>query len=166
VPVPARFRPGFARLRSGHCGTGGQGNKTFTLALHTQPMDIIPPLHAQGPAIDRAHLDRMTGGDQTLALEVLGLFREQGELWLRLLEPDTATADWAVAAHTIKGAARGIGAWSLGEVCGAAEAAASQSPLSRNEKQMWREQIAVELDLATQDMARIEHQLALASLKS
>jgi HPt (histidine-containing phosphotransfer) domain-containing protein len=130
------------------------------------PMDIEPPVHAQGPAVDRAHLDRMTGGDAALAVEVLGLFREQGDLWLRLLEPDADGAGWAVAAHTIKGAARGIGAWSLGEVCGAAEAAASTQALSRHEKMMWREQIAVELDKALQEIARIEHQLALASLKS
>ncbi|MCA3694288.1 MAG: hypothetical protein IOB61_13060, partial [Aquidulcibacter sp.] len=50
-------------------------------------MDVSTPLHLQGPVVDRAHLERMTGGDQELALEVLGLFREQIALWSKLLQP-------------------------------------------------------------------------------
>lgn len=124
------------------------------------------PIPTDGPAVDRAHLDRMTGGDTGLAAEVLGLFREQAEVWLRLLSPDTATQDWGVAAHTIKGAARGIGAWALGEICGQAEELAQQGPMTRDARTQWSERIALALDDAIQEIARIEHQLALASLKS
>ncbi|MCA3696784.1 MAG: hypothetical protein INF09_08950, partial [Aquidulcibacter sp.] len=62
-------------------------------------MDLSIPLHQQGPVLDKAHLERMTGGDQELALEVLGLFREQVELWSKLLQPSTETLDWGNAAH-------------------------------------------------------------------
>jgi HPt (histidine-containing phosphotransfer) domain-containing protein len=108
----------------------------------------------------------MTGGDKQLAVEVLGLFREQGEVWLRLLAPDTPTQDFAIAAHTIKGAARGIGAWALGEVCGQAEAVANAGPMTRDARTQWGDTITLALDEAIQEIARIEHQLALASLRS
>lgn len=132
--------------------------------------DADTPLHQQGPVIDRAHLDRMTGGDRALQVEVLGLVREQAQVWSRLLDPSVPVADWAVAAHTIKGSARGIGAWHLAELCGAAEAAAQAGPgappLSRDARRVWTEQIAVSLDMVLQEIARIEHALALASLRS
>lgn len=123
-------------------------------------------LHRQGPAIDRAHLDRMTGGDSELALEVLGLVREQASMWQRLLSPDTETDDWAVAVHTIKGSARGIGAWELGELCGAAEEAARSGPMTRDDKRSRGDAILAELDRVTGEMARIEHQIALRGLRS
>ena len=123
------------------------------------------PLHQQGPAIDKAHLDRMTGGDSDLALEVLGLFKEQIELWSRLLQPDSNSADWAIAAHTVKGSARGIGAWQLGEICGQAEELANQVALTRDEKRQWLDAIKNELDLVGAEIAVIEHKAALNSLK-
>jgi chemotaxis protein histidine kinase CheA len=124
------------------------------------------PLHAQGPVIDRAHLDRMTGGDAGLQVEVLGLVREQGVVWSRLLDPQTVTQDWLVGVHTIKGSARGIGAWDLADVCEQAEAAAREMPLSRDDRRAWAQRIEAALDLVVQEIARIEHRLAIASLRS
>jgi HPt (histidine-containing phosphotransfer) domain-containing protein len=123
------------------------------------------PLHEQGPIVDQAHLNRMTGGDAALAAEVLGLFREQCELWLRLLEPTTETLDWGNAAHTIKGSARGIGAWVLGEICGDAEAAARDGELTRDDKRAWREAISNELDAVLSEIARMEHKALMVSLR-
>jgi HPt (histidine-containing phosphotransfer) domain-containing protein len=128
--------------------------------------DAPIPLHQQGPLIDRAHLDRMTGGDRALQLEVLGLVREQAQVWTRLLVPDAESADWLVAAHTIKGSARGIGAWELAELCSAAEAACQGRLMSRDEKRIWGTRIELALDAVTGEIARIEHALALASLRS
>jgi HPt (histidine-containing phosphotransfer) domain-containing protein len=85
---------------------------------------------------------------------------------LRLLEPTSDHADWAVAAHTVKGSARGIGAWGLGEICGQAEEASKSWDFTRDQKRLWRESIANELDKVLIEIAHIEHQLALASLKS
>jgi HPt (histidine-containing phosphotransfer) domain-containing protein len=61
-------------------------------------------------AIDDDHLARMTLGDRRLEREVLELFVRQTALMLDRItgaEPGIAAA----AAHTLKGSARGIGAW-------------------------------------------------------
>jgi HPt (histidine-containing phosphotransfer) domain-containing protein len=116
--------------------------------------------------LDRAHLHRMTMGDEDLAREVLGLFRSQTEMWLRLIQPAVETKDWAAAVHTIKGSARGVGAWQLAQVCDAAEAEArAKGPLSAGDKIWWRDKITTEIDAALQEIARIEHQMELASLR-
>jgi HPt (histidine-containing phosphotransfer) domain-containing protein len=140
-------------------------NAVLTLNDYKCRMDVSVPLHQQGPVVDKAHLERMTGGDHELALEVLGLFREQVELWSKLLQPSTETEDWGNAAHTVKGAARGIGAWQLGEVCGQAEEASKSRPLSRDEKRAFYEAITTEMQSVIGEIAVIEHQYALASLR-
>jgi HPt (histidine-containing phosphotransfer) domain-containing protein len=123
------------------------------------------PLHEQGPVLDQAHLNQMTGGDNALAIEVLGLFREQWDLWARLLEPTTATLDWGHAAHSIKGSARSIGAWQLGEICGGAEEAARDGDLTRDQKRAWLEAITNEMNDVIGEIARLEHKDMLASLR-
>ena len=128
-------------------------------------MENARPLHEQGPIVDQAHLNRMTGGDSALATEVLGLFREQCDLWMRLLEPTTDTLDWGNAAHTIKGSARGIGAWQLGEVCGQAEEAARDGDLTRDQKRAWREAISDELNSVLGEIAWMEHKALMISLR-
>jgi hypothetical protein len=128
-------------------------------------MENSRPLHEQGPIVDQAHLNRMTGGDTGLASEVLGLFREQWDLWVRLLDPTTDTLDWGNAAHTIKGSARGIGAWQLGEICGKAEEEARAGDLTRDQKRVWLEAISNEMDAVICEIARIEHKSMMASLR-
>jgi HPt (histidine-containing phosphotransfer) domain-containing protein len=60
--------------------------------------------------IDDSHLERMTLGDRRLEREVLELFVRQTTLMLnRIVGAEPAIA--AAAAHTLKGSARGIGAW-------------------------------------------------------
>jgi HPt (histidine-containing phosphotransfer) domain-containing protein len=61
-------------------------------------------------ALDEAHLRRMTLGDRNLEREVLEIFARQTTIMLgRIAQADPAQA--AAAAHTLKGSARGIGAW-------------------------------------------------------
>jgi len=61
-------------------------------------------------AIDQNHLGRMTLGDRRLEREVLELFLRQTMIMLnRIVNADPPLA--AAAAHTLKGSARGIGAW-------------------------------------------------------
>lgn len=74
--------------------------------------------------IDLDHLARYTGGDKTLNSEILKLFNGQlgnmvGEL-LAVLEQRDARK-WRQVTHTIKGAARGVGAFAVGEAAAAAE---------------------------------------------
>lgn len=71
-------------------------------------------------AVDFAYLESYAAGDEAVVAEVLELFREQAKAWEAKLSPE---ADWAEVVHTIKGAARGVGAVALGEVCARAEQA-------------------------------------------
>jgi len=69
-----------------------------------------PPLVPDDGFIDTAHLQRMTLGDEALQREVLTLFvRQSADLVARMA---TFPADMAAIAHTLKGSARGIGAFS------------------------------------------------------
>jgi hypothetical protein len=70
-------------------------------------------------SVDFAYLEDFLGGDRAIALEVLGLFRQQEAAWAQGLV--AANPDWRAVVHTIKGAARGIGARALGEACETAE---------------------------------------------
>lgn len=63
----------------------------------------------------------MTMGDASIAAEVLEIFKGQADTWGRMLDPAAPQAQWADAAHTLKGAALGIGAGRLAEQCRLAE---------------------------------------------
>ena len=74
--------------------------------------------------IDLTHLARYTGGDKALNTEILRLFNGQlgtmvGEL-LAVLEQRDARK-WRQVTHTIKGAARGVGAFGMGQAAADAE---------------------------------------------
>jgi len=76
------------------------------------------------PPIDMSHLARYTGGDRTLNTEILRLFNGQlndmvGQLLTVLQQRDVRR--WREVTHTIKGAARGVGAFAVGEAAAAAE---------------------------------------------
>jgi HPt (histidine-containing phosphotransfer) domain-containing protein len=67
--------------------------------------------------IDLAHLSRMTLGEKSLEAEVLALFDRQAGILLGRMRQARPAAVGAFA-HTLKGSARGIGAW---QVAAAAE---------------------------------------------
>jgi HPt (histidine-containing phosphotransfer) domain-containing protein len=74
--------------------------------------------------IDLDHLARYTGGDLSLNAEILRLFDSQvtgmvGELNAVLSVRDAKR--WREITHTIKGAARGVGAFGMGDAAAAAE---------------------------------------------
>lgn len=81
------------------------------------------PADTSLPVLDLDHLSAMTGGDTEMSLEVIGIFREQAQLWSRLLDPRAEARQWADAAHTLKGASLGIGALKLAAACERAEKA-------------------------------------------
>ena len=69
-----------------------------------------PPLVPDEGFIDTAHLKQMTLGDEVLQREVLTLFvRQSADLVARM---SNFPADMAAIAHTLKGSAQGIGAFS------------------------------------------------------
>ncbi|MEM8877712.1 MAG: Hpt domain-containing protein [Pseudomonadota bacterium] len=76
---------------------------------------------ARDEPVDLAHLARQTLDDADLEREVLGLFLSQTEIFLERLRGARTAESWRMAAHTIKGSARNIGAWHLAEVARVAE---------------------------------------------
>ncbi|MEM7301113.1 MAG: Hpt domain-containing protein [Pseudomonadota bacterium] len=79
--------------------------------------------------VDLVHLARQTMGDRELEREVLSLFVNQSRQHLRRLREAKSQSECKMMAHTIKGSARGLGAW---QVASAAEAIEGRIP-SRSE---------------------------------
>jgi HPt (histidine-containing phosphotransfer) domain-containing protein len=104
--------------------------------------------------VDFEYLERYAAGDDAVIDEVLALFREQSAIWSRLLAPEHE--GWRDAVHTLKGAARGVGANALGEVCQRCETAGPAALPAVHEA----------LDAALSDIAAYAHERALNSLKS
>lgn len=79
---------------------------------------------AEQAAVDLVHLARYTGGDINLNAEILRLFDSQtSELVARLQSILDArdAKNWKEVIHTLKGAARGIGAFGLADAAAFAE---------------------------------------------
>jgi HPt (histidine-containing phosphotransfer) domain-containing protein len=104
--------------------------------------------------VDFAYLEDFAAGEEQVIDEVLALFREQSAIWGAML--DAGHEGWRDAVHTLKGAARGVGAFALGDVCQACEAAGPAAlPKVRDA-----------LDEALVDIAAYVHERALRSLKT
>jgi HPt (histidine-containing phosphotransfer) domain-containing protein len=74
--------------------------------------------------IDLSHLARYTGGERALNGEILRLFDNQLREMVAKLKTVLDARDsrgWREITHTIKGAARGVGAFPVGEAAAAAE---------------------------------------------
>jgi len=75
--------------------------------------------------VDLVHLDRYTGGNRALNVEILQLFENQCEEMLAKLGQLAAQGgdakSWRELTHTLKGASRGVGAWALAEAAAEAE---------------------------------------------
>ena len=110
--------------------------------------------------IDEDHLGRMTLGDRRLEREVLELFLRQTTIMLDRIvgaEPPLAAA----AAHTLKGSARGIGAW---RVARAAELLENAAGGDGGEDESWRDS-GHDLDEAIAELkaASLEASAAIAA---
>ena len=76
--------------------------------------------------VDLAHLARYTGGDAGINAEVLTLFARQSSELLDRLGAALSAGDgraWREVTHSIKGGARGIGAFQLADMAAEAEEA-------------------------------------------
>jgi len=87
---------------------------------------VAPPLAPSEPALDLAHLSRMTLGESSLEREVLDLFDRQADALLARMASEEPRRV-AELAHTLAGSASGIGAWKVAEAATAVERAASES---------------------------------------
>ncbi len=71
--------------------------------------------------IDLEHLSQYTADDPAVTRDVLTLFRDQAEVWLAAMGNATDLQGWMDAAHTMKGAAGGVGAPEIAELAIEAE---------------------------------------------
>jgi HPt (histidine-containing phosphotransfer) domain-containing protein len=96
----------------------GDGMRLATLRRD----EPAPSLAADDRPIDLVHLARMTLGERSLEREVLQLFDRQSTLLLARMR-SAAPAGILTLAHTLKGSARGIGAWRVARAAEALEVA-------------------------------------------
>lgn len=72
--------------------------------------------------IDLVHLAKQCLGDEGLELEILRLFDTTVKTYFGRLELATNYDDLALNLHSIKGAASGVGAWTIADLAKACEA--------------------------------------------
>ncbi len=86
-----------------------------------------------GRPVDLVHLAKYTMGNRELEHEVLTLFTKQSLIYLDRLRDAADQQTWREAAHTLKGSARGIGAWQVADVVASLELHAADK--AQKEKQ-------------------------------
>jgi HPt (histidine-containing phosphotransfer) domain-containing protein len=113
-------------------------------------------------AVDFAYLETYAAHDGDVIDEVLSIFREQTAIWIRLLDPVGPDAVWRDGAHTLKGAALGVGAFALAQACAEAEQGAD---LEAGQRAVLLSRVQDALDAALADIAAYAHERALRGLK-
>ncbi len=78
-----------------------------------EPLQVSP--------VDLKHLRRYTLGDERLEKEVLELFLAQLPQTIGALSGAASERDWRMAAHTLKGSGRAVGAWRIARLAEHAE---------------------------------------------
>lgn len=76
--------------------------------------------------VDLVHLSRYTLGERALEREVLELFCAQSVVYLERLRAARTDKEWREAAHSLKGSAQAIGAWSAAAAAEQAEAVSGE----------------------------------------
>jgi HPt (histidine-containing phosphotransfer) domain-containing protein len=80
-----------------------------------EPPDVPCGMRGEKRPVDLVFLARQTGGDRALEEEVLSLFSKQAAALGEELRSQATDASRKQSAHTLKGAARAIGAFELAE---------------------------------------------------
>jgi HPt (histidine-containing phosphotransfer) domain-containing protein len=73
------------------------------------------------PPVDLQHLRRYTLGDAALEKEILDLFVGQAPVSVQQLATAQDAKSWTMAAHSLKGSARSVGAMEVADLAAAAE---------------------------------------------
>jgi HPt (histidine-containing phosphotransfer) domain-containing protein len=102
----------------------------MTMRLETLAVIDAPSLAPDDRPIDLVHLARTTMGDRSLEREVLQLFDRQSTLLIARMRA-AAPGGLAYLAHTMKGSARGIGAWRVARAAEALELAGGADETAR-----------------------------------
>jgi HPt (histidine-containing phosphotransfer) domain-containing protein len=99
------------------------------MTLRAQNMEAFETVAKIG-AIDLAFLDRVTFSDRALAREVLVLFDQQADSLLKVIRDTESTRMRLEIAHRLKGAARGVGAFSVARAAEEIETASDEIELA------------------------------------
>ena len=108
--------------------------------------------------LDRAHLAKYTGGDRALEHEIFAIYLAEAETQLERLHQAATPADQRIIAHTIKGAARSLGAMALADAAVSAEQA-----LHSGDAASWSSAINTVASAAADLRAALEQELAGAA---
>jgi HPt (histidine-containing phosphotransfer) domain-containing protein len=100
-----------------------RGDPDLIMSLHLERIEWMPspPLAPGDGPIDFDHLQRMTLGDSAIEHEVLAMFSAQSAKLVGTLA--AMPADASALAHTLKGSARAIGAFAVGDAAARLETA-------------------------------------------
>jgi HPt (histidine-containing phosphotransfer) domain-containing protein len=112
-----------------------------------------PAVRPDSGPFDANHLERATEGDRALARELLRLFDSQAEKLLHALAAATSPKARAEAAHTLKGAARGVGAFAVARTAEDVEACVKDEPAFASSLARLKARVA-EARLALPDLLR------------
>ena len=85
--------------------------QTYMACGSTSP--VAPQCASADNPVDLVHLSKQSLGNRSLEQEILALFKSQSVLYLDRLKHATTTYERKMAAHTILGSARGVGAWKV-----------------------------------------------------
>lgn len=96
-------------------------NLQATRGGNSPPADEAHGAADSAQPIDIAHLQRYTLADRELEAELLSLFQVQAHQYLALLHAAPNLNAWREAAHTLKGSAMAVGAFSVAEAARRAE---------------------------------------------
>ena len=105
--------------------------------------------------IDLDHLDKYVMGDTALRDEILTIFAEQVETLNAQFSETASDDDWKFATHSMKGAARGVGAWVLGDLSEEAEALIGKTPAKGEKRAAIMISIRQQVNAALDDVKRL-----------
>lgn len=113
--------------------------------------------------IDTEHLRSFTGDDVDLIAEVFSLFRNQADLWVKIVDPQADKQQWINTHHTLRGAANAIGAKAVGTACAEAEESFDNSSVAARSEAIHRTKACISGVL--EEIARWEYRQGLADLR-
>jgi HPt (histidine-containing phosphotransfer) domain-containing protein len=106
-------------------GCAGRKQRGLTMLSNSYESEVLAPSLGSEPLqvspVDLKHLRRYTMGDANLEKEILDLFLGQLPKTIQALADAVNEREWKVAAHTLKGSGRAVGAWRVARLAEHAE---------------------------------------------
>jgi HPt (histidine-containing phosphotransfer) domain-containing protein len=115
--------------------------------------------------IDFDHLNRFVQGDVPLTKELFSLFRNQVEMWSRVLDARADDETWVSAVHSLKGSANAVGAVALAQRCERAETLVADKKTS-GARDMAVQDIEFRISRAVAEIQRWEYRQTLNDMRS